>query len=131
MKHWPICAQIGALHGMIVGFMFAATNCCAPMSMQDVVWTVLLGAALSALISLFLLIVIRRYGAGSVLWQTLLNALLVSLVVVLVLYAIGPHPLIALLGLVAGFILGALIGFLLCRLCGLRAIPGTGTGRQP
>ena len=122
MNNWPICAQIGVLHGMIAGFTFGIVHCCAPMSNQDLAWMIVLCAVAGLHVSTFILVVLRRYAFASVFWQTFVNAILVSLLTVLVLSAIGPHPLIVLLGLVAGFLLGALVGAMLCWLCGRRAV---------
>ena len=129
MNHWPLCAQVGALHGMIIGFAFGVLQTSTtPMSPADLGWMLVLFAALAALVSLFLLAVLRRYTLRSVLWTTLANALLVAMVVIAALSAVGPHSWSPLLGVLLGLALGALTGAALCRLCDQRT-PSSLTGR--
>lgn len=123
MKNWPLCAQVGALHGMIIGFAFGVLQtCCQQLRANELVSMLLLFTALAVLVSLFVLVVVRKYSVGSVLWPTVLNALLVGFVVILVLWAIGPQPWGPLLGVALGFLLGLLVGALLCRVCGDRVV---------
>jgi hypothetical protein len=125
MTRWPICAQVGALHGILVGFGFGLIHiCCQSMTAKELVGLWLIFAGLAVLVSLFVLLVLRKYAFGSVLWAVILNALLVALVVILVMNAIGPSAWSPLLGILLGFLLGLLVGAVLCRLCGDRLVPG-------
>lgn len=130
MKDWPLCAQVGALHGIVVGFAFGSTgSCCRHLTGTELAWMVFAFAGLAILASLFVLVVIRRYVFGSVAPQIVVNAILVSLVVISILYAIGRNPWYALLGVLLGFILGAVVGALLCRLCVQRTASGVSSRR--
>jgi hypothetical protein len=127
MNNLSICAQVGALNGIVIGFGFGILQIETsgqPINNSDLNWVILILAGLATLVSLFVLLVLRKYTFNSVFWATLINALLVSLVVIVTLNIIGTSAFSALLGVVLGFLLGLLMGWLLCRLCGQRFIPG-------
>jgi hypothetical protein len=127
MNNLSICAQVGALNGALIGFSFGILQieiAGQPINISDLNWVILILAGLATLVSLFILLVFRKYTFNSVFWATLINALVVSLVVVIVLSMIGSSAFSALLGVVLGFFLGLLVGWLLCRLCDQRFIPG-------
>lgn len=127
MNNLPICAQIGALSGILIGLGFGLLQietCCQKLNVSDLSWAILILAGLATLVALFVLIVLRKYTFSSVFWPTLINTLLVSLVVVIILNAIGSSAFSALLGVILGWLLGALIGWFLCRFCDRRFVPG-------
>lgn len=126
----PLCAQIGLLHGVIVGFMFGLLqqgSCCQTTTTAELVWIALLLAGLAAAISLFVLIVICRYTLGSVLFAALVNAVIVAIAVVFVLQAIGASVASVLIGIVLGAVIGLILGWILCLLCDERSfVPAKG-----
>ncbi len=120
MNSLPLCARVGALHGIVVGFLFSLWRMetgFAALAAHEFVWGVLLLSTLAALCSLFILVVVERYLAGSVLWQTWVNALLVALFTMLLIKLMPPHKFFLLLGVWIGIVVGVLVGYLLCRLC--------------
>jgi len=122
----PFCAQVGALNGLVIGFLFGTwqyQKCCGALSTSELAWMILLVAGIALLVSLFVLCVLRRYTFASVFIGTLINAVLVAVVVVLTLNAIAPSPSSILLGVVIGFLMGLIVGWLLCFLCGQRFTP--------
>lgn len=120
MNQLPLCARVGVLHGLIVGFFFSLwrmQTSFAAMAAHELAWGILLLAALALLCSLFVLIIVERYLIGSVFWPTVVNAILVALATVLVIRPIPQHNFFLLLGLWIGIVIGLLVGLLLCRLC--------------
>jgi len=123
MSSPPLCVQIGILHGLIVGFLFGLwqfQGCCTAVSWSDLAWMMVLLVIIAMVLSLFVLCILRRYLLASVFGPVFVNAVLVTVAVVLVLRAIGPSPASILLGLIVGLVLGLLVGWLLCRLCDQR-----------
>ena len=126
----PLCAQIGMLHGVIVGFMFGLLQqgeCCQTTTAAQLAWIALLLAGLAALTSAFILTVICRYTLGSVLFAVLVNAVLVAFAVVFILQAIGASVASVLIGIVLGTVIGLIVGWILCMLCDERSfVPAKG-----
>ena len=119
----PLCIQIGVLHGLIVGFLFGLwqfQGCCTTVTASDLASMMVLLVVMAMLTSLFALCILRRYTFASVIGPVLVSAVLVTVIVVLVLHAIGPNPASILLGIIIGLVLGLLIGWMLCRLCDQR-----------
>jgi hypothetical protein len=117
----PLCAQIGFLHGLLVGFGFGmAQGCCGIPTTGDLVAMALILAGFAMLASLFVLVVLRSYAFASVWLAVFINAVVVAVIVVFVLAAIPPSPWGALIGAILGAVMGFIIGWLLCLLCGQR-----------
>lgn len=126
MNSLPLCARVGVLHGIIVGFLFSLWRIetgFTALAAHEFVWGLLLLSALAALCSLFILVVVERYLASAVLWQTGVNALLVALFTMLLINLMPPHQFFLLLGVWIGIVVGVLVGYLLCRLCLDRLTP--------
>jgi hypothetical protein len=120
MNRLPICARVGVLHGVIVGFLFSLWRMAtgfAGLAAHEFVWGVLLLSALALLCSLFVLVVVVRYLAVSVFWPAAVNAILVALLTALVINVMPPHRFFLLLGVWIGTAVGLLVGLVLCRLC--------------
>jgi hypothetical protein len=116
----PLCAQIGWLHGLLVGFLVGAAQlqgCCKMLTATDLMWMALVCAAFVMLVSLFLLCVMCRYAFGSVLFGVFVNAVVVSIIVVFALHNIGPGAFSLIIGVIVGAVLGLIVGWLLCLLC--------------
>lgn len=128
MNRLPLCARIGVLHGMIVGFFFSLWRievAFAALAAHEFAWGVLLLSALAVLCSFFILVVVERYLASAVFWPAAVNAILVALLTMLVVNVMPPHQFFLLLGLWVGIVVGLLVGFVLCRLCFDRLIAPT------
>lgn len=120
MNRLPLCARIGILHGLIVGFCFSLWRLqtgFAPLAAHQFTWGVLLLAMVSLHCSLFILVIVERYLVGAIFWPALINSLFVTLVTMLVINVFAPHRFFLLLGLWIGILIGLLVGLLLCRLC--------------
>jgi hypothetical protein len=133
MNTLPLCARVGVLHGLITGFLFGVYRLESgfpPLPPDVIAWTVLLLALFGVLVSLFILVVVQRYVLSAVMWQTLVNALLVSLLIVLVVGRIPATAFFLLLSFWIGIIIGLLVGLLLCRLCLERGLTVAATGRR-
>ena len=115
----PICAQTGAFMGVIAGFTLDLVQPGINFSptMFELAGAALLITAFVWVATLFLVGVVMRLGTSSIALPALLNALLVSFATVTI------SPVIKVPGLitVAGLILGALVGAILCALCHLFA----------
>jgi hypothetical protein len=128
MNRLPLCARIGVLHGLIVGFFFSLWRmgtAFAALAAQEFAWGVLLLSILALLCSLFILVIVERYLAGAVFWPATVNAILVTLLTMLAINAMPPHQFFLLLGLWIGIVVGLLVGLALCRLCLNRLITTT------
>lgn len=133
MNALPLCARVGVLHGMITGFLFGLYRLesgFAPLPPGAIAWTVLLLSLFGALVSLFILVAVQRYVLSAVMWQTLVNALLVSLLIVFVVGRIPATALFLLLSFWIGVVIGLLVGLLLCRICLERGLAVPATGRR-
>jgi hypothetical protein len=120
MNRLPLCARIGVLHGIIVGFFFSLwrmETAFAALAADDFVWGVLLLSILALVCSLFILIVVERYLAGAVFWAAAVNAILVALLTMFVINLMPQHRFFLLLGFWIGILNGLFVGLLLCRLC--------------
>jgi hypothetical protein len=116
----PLCAQIGWLHGLLVGFLVGALQlegCCQMVTNSHLMWMALIFAAFAMLVSLFLLCIMRRYTLGSVLLGVFVNAVMVSIIVVFALHNLVPSLFSLIIGVIVGAILGLIVGWLLCLLC--------------
>ena len=116
----PLCAQIGLLHGLVVGFLFGLlqfSNCCQASPTSQLAWMALVFAAVAMALSLFLLGVIARYTLVSVFFAVFINAVLVAFAVVFLLQAIGASMASIMIGIIVGMVVGFIIGWLLCWLC--------------
>ena len=119
----PLCAQVGLLHGVVVGFLFGLlqfNNCCVAPASSQLAWMALLLAGLAMIVSLFVLLVICRYTFGSVLFAVFVNAVIVAFAVVFVLNAIGASVASPIVGVIVGLVIGLIVGWLLCLLCDIR-----------
>ena len=131
MNRLPLCARVGVLHGLLVGFFFSLwrmETAFAPLAAHEFAWGVLLLAALALICSLFILVVVERYLAGAVFWPAVVNAILVTLLTMLLINVMPPHRFFLLLGLWVGIVIGLFVGLLLCRLCLDRYVTGRGVG---
>ena len=125
----PLCALIGWLNGVVVGFFFGAfqlQGCCSAFSTAQIMWIALVLAGLAMLASLFVLCVLRKFTFGSVLLPVFLNSVIVAVVVVVALRAIGMSEWSIVVGVVVGAVIGFLIGWLLCFLCDRRFLAAGG-----
>lgn len=119
----PLCAQVGMLHGVVVGFLYGLlqfSNCCQASPSSQLAWVALLLAGVALIVSLFVLMVVCRYTLGSILFALFVNAVIVAFAVVFVLQAIGASVVSAILGVIVGLVIGLIIGWILCLLCDLR-----------
>lgn len=126
MNRLPFCAQVGALIGVVAGFLFGTwqfQECCGPPTPADLASAILMIAAVALLTALFVLCVLRGYTLASVFVGALVNAALVTTVVVLVLNAIAPSSASIILGVIIGLLIGIIVGWVLCFLCGDRFSP--------
>jgi hypothetical protein len=125
----PLCALIGWLNGVVVGFFFGAfqvQGCCTALTTAQIMWIALVLAGLAMLASLFVLCVLRGFTFTSVLLPVFINAVIVAVAVVFVLRAIGMSEWSILVGVVIGAVIGLLIGWLLCFLCDRRFLAAGG-----
>jgi len=118
----PICAQAGALMGVIAGFTLALVQLAQDFNPTT---TELTGAALLItafiwVVALFLVGVVMHFAIRQSALPTLVNALLASFATVAASQGINVPGLIT----VAGLIIGALVGAILCALC--RSFAGGG-----
>jgi hypothetical protein len=122
-KRLPFCCHPGAVIGALCGLAFEALLIrMAPLSMtplQAIQAGVLLGA-LGFLFCLFLFMVLLRYRWSSLGWPLLVNAIVVGVASVELNLLINWPVFAALIGALAGILLGAL----LCPLCSLLATNG-------
>jgi hypothetical protein len=120
MNNLPLCARIGILHGILIGFFFSLwrveTNF-APLATHEFLWAALLLLLLALVCSMFILVIVERYLAGAVFWSATVNAILVTLLTMAVTSLIPPHQFFILSGIWIGIVVGLLIGLVLCRLC--------------
>ena len=131
MNRLPLCARIGILHGLIVGFFFALWRIetgFAPLAVDEFFWGWLLVSLVALLCSLFILIVVERYLVGGVLWPVLVNAILVGFLTALVINFLPAHRFFLLAGVWIGILIGLVVGLLLCRLCFDRLIVNRDAG---
>lgn len=120
MNRLPLCARIGVLHGLIIGFLFSLMRIQAgfvALAAHEIIWSVLVFSTLALLCSLFILIVVERYLGGAVFWPAAINAILVGLLTILVINLLLPNRFFVLLGIWIGMVIGLFVGFVLCRLC--------------
>jgi hypothetical protein len=120
---FPLCAQVGMLHGLVAGFMYGLLqqgNCCAMSTAAQLAYVAVLLSGLALLTSLFVLCVICRYTFASVWLGALINAVIVAFVVVFALQAIGASVASPIIGILLGIVIGLIIGWILCRLCDVR-----------
>jgi hypothetical protein len=129
MTALPLCAKVGVLHGLIIGFLFAVWRLSGGfpgLALQELIWAMILLALIAIGCSLFILIVVERYRLSSVVWATLVNGLLVSALTLLILVRLTPHQYFLLLCLWLSALIGLFIGWLLCRICIDRLVAAKG-----
>jgi hypothetical protein len=129
MNNLPLCARIGVLHGLIVGFFFSLwrmETAFQVFAADEFAWGVLLLSTFALLCSLFVLIIVERYLGSAVFWPAVVNVILVAIVTTLLINLMPPHRFFLLLGVWIGILVGLVIGFALCRLCLDRLTQGIG-----
>ena len=112
-----LCALVGGLVGAITGFFFSLFQLQNPGLVLTVLQVLAMGIELGLLGWLFVLLVVGvwlHYGAGSIAFQALVNALLTSILVVFF-NNLLQLPAVA---VPIGMLIGILVGYLLCILCG-------------
>jgi len=118
LGRFGICATVGGMAGAITGLILGAmlsilTSGHIPLSVA-----VMTGAILGILAWIFVLWIftaVGHYIFGDIALPALFTCLLVSIVVALVINALGGLSISTLLGWIIGFVIGAV----LCRFCGI------------
>lgn len=110
------CAMIGAIIGILAGFMIGLIQRVAPVfDLADIATLGVIFGILLWLFVLFLLVFLLRYRFASVGWAALVNALLTCTLTAIALNTLQTPP----LGFLIGGLVGIVVGALFCRLCNI------------
>jgi hypothetical protein len=112
----PWCSLAGGLAGVITGFIFSLFQVQNPTIVLTLQEVLLIAVVLALVAWLFLLLVIGiwlKYGVGPIALQTFVTALLTAIATVY-LNNIIKLPYLA---VILGWLIGILIGYLLCLFC--------------
>jgi len=112
----PWCSLAGGLAGVITGFVFSLFQVQNPTIVLTLQEVLLIAVVLGLVAWLFLLLVIGvwlKYGVGAIALQTFVTALLTAIATVY-LNNIIKLPYLA---VILGWLVGILIGYLLCLFC--------------
>jgi hypothetical protein len=119
----PVCAWAGAIAGVIAGSQFALVEFAIPhvrFSASDLFRLAVLFGLAAWVVLLVITGLWLRYGVRAVVLQSLVNAILTSIIVVFIDNAVNIPALSGILG----FFIGMALGAFLCRYCG-RIIKGS------
>jgi acid phosphatase family membrane protein YuiD len=112
----PWCSLAGGIAGIITGFIFSLFQVQNPTLVLTLQELLLIAVVLGLVAWLFLLLVIGvwlKYGVGAIALQTFVTALLAAIATVY-LNNIIKLPYLA---VILGWLVGILIGYLLCLFC--------------